>query len=277
MTWADFKKKVEAQGVKDTDKIWMIDLTGSCFPSLRICQSASGRIQIVSGLWKSILNDWRTVTVPKAWGRESLLTESETVAAWLLEMRAGRSTSLHSHPGKLTGYIVVEGEIELEFLNDRQRRKALDKAVIHSYVPHRTHGITDSKLIEIETPKDHANLVRFEDDYGRAGQPYEQVYLPRDEKTPYLGRDSDLTLGGWVTVGLRQIAPGYDYSVWLEALLDDTVIAVMAGGLASREGVKAVASGHVLWGRDLRRLAPILELREEMEVLVAWDSRKSVT
>ena len=210
--------------------------------------------------------------VIKPWGREWLCYESHSVACWMLEMRAGCSTSLHSHPGKLTGYIVVEGEIELEFLNDRQRRKAPDKVVLHPGVPHRTHATTDSKLIEVESPKGHENLIRFEDDYGRAGQPYEETCLPRDEKTPYLGRDSDLALDGGVIIGLRRISPGRAYGAWLEALPDDTVVAVMAGGLVDRNGRAAVVPGHVLWGKDLRRLAPVLELREEMEVLAAWDA-----
>ena len=214
--------------------------------------------------------------VIKPWGREWLCYESHSVACWMLEMRAGYSTSLHSHPGKLTGYIVIEGEIELEFLNDRQRHKALDKAVLHPGVPHRTHATTDSKLIEIETPKDHENLVRFEDDYGRAGQPYERAYLPRDEKTPYLAQDSDLALDGGVILGLRRIAPGRAYSAWLDALPDDTAVAVMSGELTDGNGTGAVIPGHVLWGRDLRRLAGVLELREEMEVLTAWDSRKNI-
>lgn len=211
--------------------------------------------------------------IQKPWGREWLFYESPLVACWMLEIEAGMSTSFHSHPGKLTGYVVVEGALRLSFLNSGQVLAALDKAVIHPYVPHRSTALTGCRLIEVECPKDHDDLIRFEDEYGRANEPQEKA-LEQALEAPRLAQDEPVEFGH-VTIGLSRLTPGTGYSGWISAIPDRTAVAVMAGQLVDRRGVGAVVPGHVVWGKDLKRLAGSLELREPMEVLVAWETRQS--
>ena len=207
----------------------------------------------------------------KPWGREVLLAESAFVACWLLDIKAGHSTSLHSHPNTLTGYIVVEGSLRLSFLNGHQNLTALDKVVIHRAVPHRSTGLTDCKLIEIQCPKDHNDIIRFEDDYGRAGEPMDMAAEPSN-----FDFSADLELEGGITIGRRKIAPGFAYFEWLDSLPDGVAIAVLSGYFINSDNRAGIVPGHVDWSRDLKRLTgegKVLVLDAPLDVLIAWDGR----
>src|SRR5438094_853367 len=126
--------------------------------------------------------DYHKVVVQKPWGYEYLLYENGTVGVWFLKLKEGAKTSMHCHPNKKTGLIVLEGEAELSFLNDSTTLKPVSKMMIREGLFHSTRaksagGIT---MIEVETPCDKENLVRLDDEYGREEKPYEgrENYAP---------------------------------------------------------------------------------------------------
>ena len=53
----------------------------------------------------------------KPWGSEYLLCRSSSSALWCLLMHQDASTSFHCHPIKRTGYVVLQGEVMVEFLS----------------------------------------------------------------------------------------------------------------------------------------------------------------
>lgn len=119
--------------------------------------------------------DFRTVLVNKPWGYEYLIYESDEVAVWLLKILHGRSTSLHCHPLKTTGLVILSGEAELGFISDSKKIYAPDKQMIRRGLFHSTRATSKNGvvLLEIETPKDKFDLVRLVDDFGREAIGYE--------------------------------------------------------------------------------------------------------
>ncbi len=113
--------------------------------------------------------------VKKPWGYEYLIYESDEVAVWLLKILHGRSTSLHCHPLKTTGLVLLSGEAELGFISDSKRIAAPDKQMIRRGLFHSTRATSEDGvvLLEIETPKDKSDLVRLVDDFGREAAGYE--------------------------------------------------------------------------------------------------------
>jgi hypothetical protein len=67
-------------------------------------------------------NPHRDIVVQKPWGYEYLIYETPEVALWLLYIEQGKGTSLHCHPKKTTGLILLEGEAELGFIADSKVR-----------------------------------------------------------------------------------------------------------------------------------------------------------
>lgn len=125
-----------------------------------------------------------TNIVKKPWGFEYLAYENESVGLWFLNINKNQSTSMHCHPKKTTGLVLLDGIAEVSFLADKRILKGLDKVMIRRGLFHSTKALSDSTLIlEIETPKDKNDLVRLSDKYGRASKPYEDESFeyPKEE------------------------------------------------------------------------------------------------
>jgi mannose-6-phosphate isomerase-like protein (cupin superfamily) len=113
--------------------------------------------------------------VKKPWGHEYLAYENEDVGLWFLYIAPGQSTSMHCHPKKTTGLVLLDGNAEISFLADKRELKPLDKVMIRRGLFHSTKATSEKGafVFEIETPKDKHDLVRLNDQYGRASKPYE--------------------------------------------------------------------------------------------------------
>jgi len=112
--------------------------------------------------------------VKKPWGYEYLAYENDDVGLWFLNIKKDQSTSMHCHPTKTTGLVILDGIAELSFLNDKRIIQGLDKVMIRRGLFHQTKALSDEVLLlEIETPKDKHDLVRLSDKYGRQSKPYE--------------------------------------------------------------------------------------------------------
>jgi hypothetical protein len=119
--------------------------------------------------------DYKDVVVKKPWGYEYLVYENESVGLWFLHIDSNHSTSMHCHPNKNTGLVLLEGDATTSFLNDRTTMSGLKKLMIRRGLFHSTlgSGTNGANIFEIESPRDKKDLVRLNDKYGREGKPYE--------------------------------------------------------------------------------------------------------
>jgi mannose-6-phosphate isomerase-like protein (cupin superfamily) len=136
--------------------------------------------------------DHKTVIVRKPWGYEYLAYQNAHVAMWVLHIRAGERTSLHCHPTKSTGLVVVSGTAEINFIADSRTVTAPGKQMIRRGLFHQTHAITDTIMLEIETPVDKDDLVRLKDNYGRTAAGYEgsEFELPKSDECLWINEPS---------------------------------------------------------------------------------------
>lgn len=123
--------------------------------------------------------------IPKPWGAEYLLFQMNDVAGWILNINKNEKTSLHCHPNKKTSLIVLKGEVSVSFLSSSSNYKKGEKLIIRQGVFHSTSAITDSVILEIETPVNKGDLIRLKDNYGREGKPYETTSIQRTHE-PYI-------------------------------------------------------------------------------------------
>ena len=123
------------------------------------------------------------VIVKKPWGYEYLAFENKFVAIWVLHLVRQRKTSMHCHPKKKTGLILLSGEAKCHHLGGQIELNKLDAVVIdrgafHSTEAHNELPIAPVSengiwLMEIESPPKKDDLIRLRDEYGRAGVSYE--------------------------------------------------------------------------------------------------------
>ena len=94
--------------------------------------------------------DYHKVVVKKPWGYEYLMYENGTVGVWFLKLNGGAKTSMHCHPNKKTGLIILEGEAELSFLHDSTTLKPISKMMIREGLFHCTRAVSPGGITMIE-------------------------------------------------------------------------------------------------------------------------------
>lgn len=137
--------------------------------------------------------DYSRVIVKKPWGYEYLVFENDFVAIWMLHIVRKRKTSMHCHPAKRTGLILLSGKAKFHHVDKAIDLESLDSVVIEKGVFHCTEAFNPLPMnpqsengiwvMEIESPPLKTDLVRMQDAYGRAGTSYEgKEHLVYDPK-----------------------------------------------------------------------------------------------
>lgn len=209
--------------------------------------------------------------VRKPWGYEYPLFESEDVGLWVLKLLPNQSTSLHCHPKKKTGLVVLSGEVKVNFLNDSILLSASGRVIIRPGLFHRSTALGNEPafLLEIESPRDKADLVRFEDWYGRESEPYE------DDTHAFNSESSELQLlnldalsnttqrVGQTLISRRELKDAIDAL----ALGDNSTILVLKGSMKSHNHT-IVGPGDVVPVPTLKRLSGRFEIDDVLDVLI---------
>lgn len=121
--------------------------------------------------------DYSRVVVKKPWGYEYLIFQNESVAVWILFIKPGASTSMHCHLHKKTSLSVLSGSVVCALHDDEIPRRAGEGLLIGETVFHQTRAtsVKGAFVMEVETPVNKRDLVRFKDPYGREGLGYEST------------------------------------------------------------------------------------------------------
>jgi mannose-6-phosphate isomerase-like protein (cupin superfamily) len=115
----------------------------------------------------------------KPWGEEhNVFRDKKKLCITLLKINPNCSTSLHCHPNKKTGFILLSGTALIQlglFKSSRKKYNSPSRLMIRSGLFHSIKCISKRKLLalEFETPVDKNDLVRFQDKYGRKNTSYE--------------------------------------------------------------------------------------------------------
>ena len=117
--------------------------------------------------------------VKKPWGYEYVIYNSKNqLAITYVHVDNKKSTSLHCHPKKKTGFIILKGTALVQigiYKKNRKRFKRLSRLVFRPGLFHSLKATSKSGMsaLEFETPFKKNDLIRFEDKYGRTSKNYE--------------------------------------------------------------------------------------------------------
>ena len=115
----------------------------------------------------------------KPWGFEHMLLRIKNeVLIKYLNIEYNKQTSLHSHPAKKTGFIILNGKALVQYGIYRSNNKVynpLSRLVIRPGLFHSIKAISKKGLqvLELESPVDQNDLIRLSDKYGRKFKSYE--------------------------------------------------------------------------------------------------------
>ena len=203
------------------------------------------------------------IVVKKPWGEEYKFYKNKDLAAWLLKMNYKKKTSLHCHPKKKTGLIVLEGRVEVNVgFYEKLILKAPSKIMIRSGLFHATKSLSKngSTLMELETPVNKNDLVRYKDNYGRVNKPYESGKNLK-KKTNLMHFENSKNINQKYkfkdcNVHIRK----FNKSTEIKAKQKKTIVAVLEGGLIDNK------KNYVLSKGDIVRMDTINKLKKNYKV-----------
>ena len=112
--------------------------------------------------------------VDKPWGYELIWAQADDYVGKILFVEAGCSLSLQFHREKDESWYVQRGRAELELAGPGEAvlmSEVIGPGASFRFRPgtvHRIRALEDTQILEVSTP--HLDdVIRLEDDYGRAG------------------------------------------------------------------------------------------------------------
>lgn len=213
---------------------------------------------------------FKDVLIKKPWGHEYLCYQNEMLAIWVLRIEKNQRTSLHCHPNKHSGYVVLQGLVEVSFLRGKIRLEGLEKVHIFRSRFHSSQAVSDEGafILEIETPEDKHDLVRLEDAYGRQGKSYEgeEFEFPKGDDFLWIGEPGEeKSYNVFKGCSIRHFRP--ETTEVLLDYLDQDFFVVMRGGVQAHAGAQILWPGDVIDGVSLCRLAKAFELISDTTLL----------
>lgn len=207
------------------------------------------------------MSNYNTNIVKKPWGYEYLAYENKHIALWFLYIKHTHSTSLHCHPNKTTGLILLDGKAEVSFLNDTNKLSPTDKVMIRKGLFHSTKA-TDERgawVFEVETPVDKQDLVRFKDNYGREGKPYEDetFEIPKVEDCLWIEEPKNNSQLTYNFANSELIVKNIDNISDIAELDDSLNVMFLKGGLQSEYGQNVAGPGDIVVSNTLKQLIEV--------------------
>ena len=197
---------------------------------------------------------YESTVVKKPWGYEYLVYQNDKAALWFLHINKDQQTSMHCHPNKTTGHILLDGEAELSFLSESKVIHAVSKTMIRKGLFHQTKAISDDgiSVFEIETPVDKHDLVRLEDKYGREGEPYEDDSFEVPKKEDCLWVDGSTKTYNFANCKI-EVESISDVNGFDDKHKEQNVI-FLDGGIKDSKGNYVATSGDVVVVNTIRKL-----------------------
>lgn len=113
--------------------------------------------------------------MPRPWGGYSVLLRTRTTWVKKLFIRAGERTSLQHHRWRSEIWHVLSGEVEVRLGATVRRCAAGDTLLVPRGRRHRIAALSDACVLEVASGRVlERDIVRDEDDYGRAARPMQR-------------------------------------------------------------------------------------------------------
>ena len=222
---------------------------------------------------KDTLYDNRLVKKP--WGYEYVVYRNKNnLSVTLLKINHNQSTSLHCHPQKKSGFILLNGRalFQLGLWKKRSEthsspsKRMIARGLFHSIKSLSKNGLV---ALEFETPVNKNDLVRFKDSYGRRHKSYEgkefteiinsdfiKFKKPKFlEKQTYKFDDVNLVI---------EVHKNFSKILKNKA---DTIFAILDGAVSDKNGRDVLSYGDIERTNDLKVLSEVFKIKKQLSVV----------
>ena len=213
--------------------------------------------------------------VSKPWGYEyTIYRYLNKLSVTFLKIKKNHRTSLHCHPKKKTGFIVLDGKAKIQlglWKDTSEYYSAPSKLMIRTGLFHSIEGVSKNGVIalEFETPMDKHDLVRFKDDYGRRKKPYEGKNYSKklDQnfiqfKKPLFGKDQFYQIGK--SKIFIEVHKNFKKIINKK---DSTIFAILGGKIIDNKGRNIISYGDIIRTGTLKKLSQVFKIKEKLIIL----------
>ena len=214
--------------------------------------------------------------VRKPWGNEYVVyRNSKKLSVTLLNIDYNKKTSLHCHPTKKTGFIVLSGKALIQLGLWKATSKnftAPSKLMIRTGLFHSIKAVSKKGLcaLEFETPVNKKDLVRFKDSYGREKKPYEgKEFTDKTSKNNVVFKKTK-----------KKIIQKYVFDNKVELSLEThknfrllnkekmpTIFAILDGKVVDRLNRDVLSYGDIIKTGTLKKLSESFKIKKNLTLL----------
>lgn len=211
----------------------------------------------------------------KPWGYEyTVYRNLNYLSVTFLKINYKRKTSLHCHPNKKTGFILLDGKVSIQlglWKTSTKLYKAPSKLMIRTGLFHSIKSMSKkgALILEFETPVDKNDLVRFKDNYGRESKLYEGKKFTKiiDQKIIKFKKPK---FGSNQTYKIGKVLISLEVHKNFKKLLNrklNTIFAIMDGSIIDKYGRKIVSYGDIIRTGTLIKIAQVFKINKYLTVL----------
>ena len=220
-------------------------------------------------------NFYNNKVVYKPWGYEYVAyNNGNRIGITFLKIKKGHKTSLHCHPKKKTGFIILSGKAQVQigiYKKNRKSYTALSRLVFRPGLFHSIKALSSNGVcaLELETPFKKNDLLRFEDSYGRKGKKYEGKKFTKKIgpnlmifKKPKLGKENiykfkNLDILLEVRKNFKSLIKGGE----------KTTTAILDGKVVDNKGQSVISYGEIVKTSTLSILSKVFKINKPLTIL----------
>ena len=223
---------------------------------------------------KKMQINYNNKLVNKPWGEEYVIfNHKKELAITKIKILPGKKTSLHCHPKKKTGFVILSGTAEVQIgihKKNTWRTKPLSILVIRPGLFHSLKCPANKKraliALEFECPYDKKDLVRFKDTYGRSGKEYENKNINNINKfyNKFINskKDTEYKIEG-KKIKILNIK---NYNQ-IKKMNSNSVSAILHGSLMDNFNQKVLVQGEIVKTLSLKILAKHFKIGKNLKII----------
>ena len=211
----------------------------------------------------------------KPWGYEHVVyRNSNNLCVTLLNINYNKSTSLHCHPQKKSGFILLKGKASFQLglrkknteIHSSPSKRMMARGLFHSIKSVSKNGLL---ALEFETPVNKNDLVRYKDKYGRAKKPYEGKKFTKLKEsslirfqTPKYGIEQSYEIG--------EVIISLEVHKNFKKLLknkNSTIFGILDGAISDGKGRNVLSYGDIVKTDDLRILSEVFKIKNKLSLV----------
>jgi hypothetical protein len=183
---------------------------------------------------------------------------------------------------KTTGFLLLEGQVELGFIADKKIVQAPSKQMIRRGLFHSTTALSNggALLLEIETPNDKQDLVRLVDNYGRVDNGYEssEEWIPKNETHVWIETPTQSQSAVYKVNNSKFVVSHVTLLADIKELADDEIVMFLKGGLGKEIDNRmhlATVPGDIGTGVVIKKVAAEMEYLSPETIILKVSSNGS--